>query len=231
MEGFIHVEINLGKNKSGMPDIVADISDYIPFPDNSVDLIFSKDTMEHLAYAEFVNCLVECHRILKKGGCVRMVVPNFDIMIKQYFDKVHDPNMQSPGMPNENYTDTFIGRALYFDHRYLHNFDTLSRALAKAGFEQVRECLPGDSKIECARPQLLKAETDLPREIIVEAVKSDVKPQVEKKPKIYPKNPIFKVFAKYLNIKITAFTERKARFPHRYWFKTLRMFNKNEKFK
>lgn len=231
MEGFIHVEINLGKNKSGMPDIVADISDYIPFPDNSVDLIFSRDTMEHLTYAEFVNCLIECHRILKKGGCVRMVVPNFDIMIKQYFDKVHDLNMRSPGMPNENYADTFIGRILYFDHRYLHNFNTLSRALKKAGFEQARECLPGDSKIECTRPQLLKAETNLPREIIVEAMKLDRKPQVEKQPKIYPRNPIAKFFAKYLNIKITAFTERKARFPHRYWLKTLIMFNKNKKFK
>lgn len=230
MEGFIHIEINLGKNKSGMPDIVADISDHIPFPDNSVNLIFSRDTMEHLTYAEFINCLVECHRILKKGGCVRMAVPNFDIMIKQYFNKVHDLNMRSPGMPNENYVDTFIGRILYFDHRYLHNFNTLSRALEKAGFEQVRECLPGDSKIECARPQLLQAETDMPREIIIEAVKLDGEPKIKKQPKIYPRNPIAKFFAKYLNIKITAFTERKARFPHRYWLKTLIMFNKNKKF-
>ena len=40
MQDFIHVEINLGKNKSGMPDIVADISDYIPLDNNSVDLVF-----------------------------------------------------------------------------------------------------------------------------------------------------------------------------------------------
>lgn len=231
MRGFIHVEINLSKNKAGMPDIVADIGDYMPFKDNSVDFIFSKDTLEHLTYAELLNCLLESHRILKKGGYIRMVVPDFDKMIRDYFNKAHDPNMQSPGNPNENYTDTFIGRVMYFDHKYLHNFNTLFRALEKAGFEEIRECKPGDSKVVEVKEELLKRELDAEkREIILEAIKIDKQPIIEKNKKEYPHNPLLYFLAKFLNIKITAYTGRKASFPHRYWLKTLINFNKNKDF-
>ena len=86
MQGFIHVEINLGKNKSGPPEILADITEPLPFKSDSVDLVYSIATMEHLTYQEFINCLIESHRILKKGGVVRMVVPDLDKLVKNYLD-------------------------------------------------------------------------------------------------------------------------------------------------
>jgi predicted SAM-dependent methyltransferase len=230
MKDFIHVEINLGKNKSGPPDILADISDYIPIKDNSVDLVFSRATLEHLTYNELLNCLLESHRILKKGGCVRIVVPDFDKTINQYLNKVYRDDIKNPGMPNENYVDTFVARIMYHDHRYNHNFDTLRRALEKTGFEQIRECQPGDSKIEVAREELRKAEMGREKDdIIVEAVKFNKKPIIQKTERVYPKNPIAYFLAKFFNIKAESFVKGKARFPQRYWFKTLINFNKSKK--
>jgi predicted SAM-dependent methyltransferase len=91
MPKFTHVEINIGKRKAGPPDIIADITQHISLPDNSVDLIFSRATMEHLTYPDLINCLLENHRLLKKGGIVRMLVPDFDIMIQDYLNKLPPP--------------------------------------------------------------------------------------------------------------------------------------------
>jgi predicted SAM-dependent methyltransferase len=68
----------------GAPDILADITKHIPLESNSVSLIFSRATLEHLTFTELINHFIECHRLLKKGGVVRMLVPDFDIMIKNY---------------------------------------------------------------------------------------------------------------------------------------------------
>lgn len=228
LKNFVHAEINLGKNKSGPPDILCDISDYIPLPDNAIDLVYSIATMEHLTYSELLNCFLECRRILKKGGCVRMVVPDLDKMVRDYLNKVYDPNQKSPGKPNENYIDTFVGRIMYFDHRYDHNFDTILRALKKTGFSNARVCRPGDSLIASANSELYTAEKDRVSDLIVEAVKLDEEPVVQRMEKIYPKNIIAKILAKYLNVKIGNFTERKSRFPQKYWLKTYFLFNKNK---
>lgn len=93
MPGFTHVEINIGKRKSGPPDIIADITQHINLPDNSVDLIFSRGTMEHLTYPELLNCFLEKYRLLRIGGVVRMLVPDFDIMIQDYLNNTPPPRM------------------------------------------------------------------------------------------------------------------------------------------
>lgn len=221
MKGFIHVEINLGKNKSGAPDILADISDRLPIAGDSVDLVFSRATMEHLTYDELLNCLLETHRILKRGGCVRMVLPDFDKMIDQYSKKIYKP-IKSPGFPNENYSDTFVARIMYFDHKYNHNFDTISRALEKCGFEGARLCQPGDSLIKEASPELKEAEAGRENDdMIVEAVKLDKKPSVGWQEKKWPGNSISRFLAKAFNLKISAFNERKPKFPSRLWLNEL----------
>lgn len=220
MAGFIHVEISVGKNKSGPPDILADITDRIPLEDNSVDLVFSRATLEHLTYRELINHLLECQRILKTGGCVRMVLPDFDAMIKEYEHKIYWLDIEkNPDLPNENYVDSFIARALYHDHYYLHNFDTLSRALRKTGFINARECEPGDTKIESAKEEILKAEITRHGEIIMEAEKFGDEPSIKRFAIIYPKNPLKKILAKYFNIAVISYVKRRPMFPYKDWFK------------
>lgn len=56
----------------------ADISlnlgvDSLPFDDESVDLIFSDHTIEHVE--NYINLIEEIHRVLKKGGCLLVGVP------------------------------------------------------------------------------------------------------------------------------------------------------------
>ncbi|MFA4941294.1 MAG: methyltransferase domain-containing protein [Patescibacteria group bacterium] len=233
LKDFIHVEIDLGKNKSGPPDIIADISEYIPLQNNYADLVYSKATLEHLTYNELLNCLLESRRILKRGGIVRMVVPNFDKAIDDYLNKRYKPELKNIIFPNEkisneDYVETFIGRMLYFDHRYLHNFYTLKKALEKTGFSEIRECKPGDSKIEEANGELYNTELKREGEVVVEAIKLDHEPSVKMTEKKYPKNPLAYLLARFLNIKISAYTKGRAKFPQKYWFKELFDYNKNK---
>ena len=220
MDGFLHVEKNIYKGKAGLPDILADISVKIPLTDNSVDLVYSRNTMEHLKYREFINHLLESQRILKTGGHIRMVVPNFEMWIKEFEDKIYRSDREpNPDLPNENYVDTFVANVLYHDHFYLHNLDTLSRALRKTGFVGIRECEPGETKVTVAGPQLLKAEIRKHEFLIIEAEKSGQDPQAKAFPLPYPKNPINRMLAKYFNMKVVAFTRQCPIFPSSGWFK------------
>lgn len=87
IEGFVHVDINVAKRfKKGRPvrphDVIADISQHIPVGTGSVDLIFSRATLEHLSWQQLINHFLECYRLLRHGGVVRMCVPDLDIMIR-----------------------------------------------------------------------------------------------------------------------------------------------------
>lgn len=229
IKGFTHVEINPGKkfkkgDNVGHPDIMADITERIPLPSGSVSLIFSRATLEHLTYRELINHFLECHRLLKKNGVVRMVVPDLSAIVQNYLDKKMTPPESrgdiNPDFPCKNYVDDFIRRLLYFDHYYLHNFDTLNRALIKTGFSNARRCQPGDSIIERANKVLCEAEIGRIEngEIIVEAQKLDLVPSIERYKKELPDRFILKILAKLFNIRIVPYVKRRPVFPQILWF-------------
>lgn len=47
-----------------------------PFPDSSVDFIFAEHMIEHVSSREGFRFLIECHRILKPSGVLRLVFPD-----------------------------------------------------------------------------------------------------------------------------------------------------------
>jgi predicted SAM-dependent methyltransferase len=229
MKGFTHVEINIAKQFKkggdvGPPDILADITKHIPQNNNAVDLIFSRATLEHLTYHELINHFLECHRILKIGGFIRMSVPDMDIMINNYLNKnenlddaIKNSEISTPGLI-ENHTDLFISRVLYHDHFYLHNFDTLSRALKKTGFTNIKKVSPGETTIKDIADELFKAEKGRDLEILIEAQRLNDKPEISKFTEEFPKNFILRIFAKLLNIKISKYNKRKPAFPSKLYF-------------
>lgn len=61
-----------------------DLSKGIPFPDNSADVIFHSNMMEHLDRDVAERFLVEALRVLKPGGIHRIVVPDFERACADY---------------------------------------------------------------------------------------------------------------------------------------------------
>ena len=57
-------------------DIVHNLNEFpYPFDDNSADYILMKHTLEHLD--DVVGVMEECHRILKPGGKIEIIVPYY----------------------------------------------------------------------------------------------------------------------------------------------------------
>ncbi|KRE21442.1 hypothetical protein ASE66_28905 [Bosea sp. Root483D1] len=56
----------------------------IPVEDNSIELIFCSHTIEHLLPEHDRHIFRECYRILKPGGIVRFITPNFHLYYGAY---------------------------------------------------------------------------------------------------------------------------------------------------
>lgn len=57
-------------------DTCKDKSGHLPFPDDSIESIISHHMMEHIG-PNFIHLMDECHRVLKPGGILRIIVPCF----------------------------------------------------------------------------------------------------------------------------------------------------------
>jgi len=67
--------VNVDKTSNSNVDVVHDLNVFpYPFDDNSVGFIYMNHVLEHLK--EPYDVVVECHRILKPGGLLEIIVPH-----------------------------------------------------------------------------------------------------------------------------------------------------------
>lgn len=58
----------------------------LPFPDLSVDCIYSSHTFEHFTFEQCLKVAKECWRVLTTKGILRVAVPDLRIAIKDYLE-------------------------------------------------------------------------------------------------------------------------------------------------
>lgn len=73
LAGWINVDGNV---ITARPEVWADLTAPLPFPDESVDAFYSHHVIEHLPDDVLPRHLAELHRCLKPGGAVRIGGPN-----------------------------------------------------------------------------------------------------------------------------------------------------------
>ena len=76
--------INLDQHASADDVIAHDLRTLLPFSDNFADAIYCSHFLEHLDFEMADKFLSECLRCLKPGGILRIVVPDFERMAKDY---------------------------------------------------------------------------------------------------------------------------------------------------
>ena len=74
LDGFLNTDI-VGK-------IPISIAKKLPFPSESVDVIYSCHVIEHLYYKDFRVFMKESYRVLKKGGIHVIMTPSFSRLSK-----------------------------------------------------------------------------------------------------------------------------------------------------
>lgn len=68
--------------------VVHDLSRGIPFPDASVDVVYHSHVLEHLDRDVAHRFIRECARVLRPGGLIRVVVPDFERYCREYLDHI-----------------------------------------------------------------------------------------------------------------------------------------------
>lgn len=66
--------------------IRCDVSKGVPYGSGTVDKIYSSHLLEHLPHDKGTLFIEECYRILKKGGVMRLVVPDLLWHAEQYVE-------------------------------------------------------------------------------------------------------------------------------------------------
>lgn len=71
---------------SDVEAIVGDATDLSTFLDGEFATVFASNFLEHLDHDAVDRCLVGVHRVLRPGGHLLLVQPNFRLAPKRYFD-------------------------------------------------------------------------------------------------------------------------------------------------
>lgn len=79
-----------------------DLRKGLPFPNGSFDDCYSSHVLEHLTQTQASGFLSEVHRVLKSGGVVRIVVPDFEAVVIDYLATL-ERAMREDGLAEENY--------------------------------------------------------------------------------------------------------------------------------
>ena len=111
----------------------ADLSFGIPANNGSVDFIYSSHFIEHLYPSEAKKLLLDCHRVLKPGGMVRICVPDLEYAV----------NMYKSGRKREALDRYFFVEnkgSVYARHKYMYDFELLAELLRDSGFHSIRRC-------------------------------------------------------------------------------------------
>lgn len=134
MPGFINVD----DRESVKPDLWADAMD-LPYEAESVDEIYCGHMLEHLTWEEGQRALKHWLSILKPGGEIRVVVPNFDVLARRYLD---NPTPAEMKRLNDYEMYSYVQES---QHKYFYSAELLRFAMITAGFINV-ERMPVDHK-------------------------------------------------------------------------------------
>jgi ubiquinone/menaquinone biosynthesis C-methylase UbiE len=66
--------------------VVGDCTDLGAFDDGTFDIVFASNLLEHLERADATKLLGEAHRVLRPGGRIILMQPNFRLNPGRYFD-------------------------------------------------------------------------------------------------------------------------------------------------
>jgi predicted SAM-dependent methyltransferase len=141
LSGWLNTDLSPGADRIRM-----DATKKFPFPDNTFDYIFSEHMIEHITYKQVEAMLGECFRVLKPGGVIRLVTPDFKFLVNLYQNDKNDINAQYIKWNS----DLFIGKRAPHDaisvvnnyvrdwgHKYIYDEAALTGLLRHTGFNSV----------------------------------------------------------------------------------------------
>jgi predicted SAM-dependent methyltransferase len=123
-------------------DMYCNLANGIPFPDGSVQNIYSSHFLEHLTYHQAQMLLKECLRVMTPGGKFSICVPNAGIYLDAYLkDMALDESfLRYEPAYNRTTKIDYVNYIAYMneDHKYMFDEENLVFLLERRGFKNVR---------------------------------------------------------------------------------------------
>lgn len=104
----------------------------IPFPDESIDYLYSSHLLEHMYKEDAMKFLKEAYRVCKRSGIFRICVPDLEYAISLYQKGDKQKALDFFFTPSES--------GYFSRHKYMYDFDLLKQLLEKVGFTSIERC-------------------------------------------------------------------------------------------
>ncbi len=128
-----------------------DVTGGIQLPENHYEHVYHSHFLEHLSNTQGLTFLQNCHRILKSGGKMRIVVPDLEYWSDAYINNRKPfldwyKNTWLPDNPlYQTRAQIFMGALHNHGHRMGYDFETLQHVLTHIGFVDVQRSRYGES--------------------------------------------------------------------------------------
>ncbi len=94
---------------SSSEDVIChDLSKGLPFNENEFQVVYHSHVLEHLSQKVGKLFLEDCFKVLKKGGVLRIVVPNLELIAKNYLHFLEKNLENRTEVGNANYHWTLL---------------------------------------------------------------------------------------------------------------------------
>lgn len=127
-------------------EIYLDAGHRLPFPDESIDVVFTEQFIEHLSQQDALCFLNEAYRVLKVGGIIRQSTPDLGKLVTIYEDRNelvslsavisrHMRNHRNVDVTAEATACQFINDMFrLWGHQFIYDKEALKSAVEQAGF-------------------------------------------------------------------------------------------------
>ena len=131
--GYTHID----HNDFPRLDFKHDISKLPMIDDESVSIIYAAHVLEHFDDVKSLDVLQEWYKKLKKGGILRLAVPNFPVLLNLYTQYKDLKMLTGPILGKQRTSDGMFISDPSTSHRSLYDWDKLSKRLLHIGFQEV----------------------------------------------------------------------------------------------
>lgn len=120
---------------------IHDLRRTFPFDNGSVDVVYTSHTLEHFSKQDGEHFLGECHRVLRPGGILRVVVPDLEAIVSDYISGKISADMfldelyvvsDTSGM---GFFKKLFANQIAFPHKCMYDIRTMLSRLRQIGFQ------------------------------------------------------------------------------------------------
>lgn len=158
LDGWDNLDINPSNDKVKY----CDVTQGLPYEDNSVSHILSVHTFEHFTLVDARKVMRECYRVLNNNGVIRIIIPDLKIALDEFM------NWETSYFNTEFKLKTFKNKyeflqwylydstSLSTPHKFMYYDDSIIEELKDAGFKFAKVTSDDNTKSEIPEFNLIK---------------------------------------------------------------------------